>query len=180
MAARRSKNQARRSGAGKRSGILWLAVGLAVGGLAFGYLHFKDEWRKPLGSLLPTPDPDATAKPASSDEAVAEVPEKPRTKFDFYKLLPEKEFAAFKAPEPSIPKSIGHHREWLAAIRRNDPAGTMCRFDYAGPLAEAVLLGTVAYRVGKAIEWDAKQCKVTNAPEAERYVRGEYRKGWGM
>ena len=38
-----------------------------------------------------SPDPDATAKPASSDEAVADVPEKPRTKFDFYKLLPEKE-----------------------------------------------------------------------------------------
>jgi hypothetical protein len=65
--------------------------GLALGGLVFGYLHFKDELRKPLGSLLPTPDPDATAKPASSDEAVADVPEKPRTKFDFYKLLPEKE-----------------------------------------------------------------------------------------
>jgi cell division protein FtsN len=91
MAARRSKNQARRSGAGKRSGMMWLAAGLALGGLVFGYLHFKDELRKPLGSLLPTPDPDATAKPASSDEAVAEVPEKPRTKFDFYKLLPEKE-----------------------------------------------------------------------------------------
>ena len=91
MAARRSKNQARRSGAGKRSGLTWLAVGLAIGGLAFGYLHFKDDWKQPLGSLLPTPDPDATAKPASSDEAVADVPDKPRTKFDFYKLLPEKE-----------------------------------------------------------------------------------------
>jgi cell division protein FtsN len=91
MAARRSKNQARRSGAGKRSGILWLAVGLAVGGLAFGYLHFKDDWRKPLGSLLPTPDPDATAKPASSDEAVAEVPEKPKPKYEFWKILEERE-----------------------------------------------------------------------------------------
>jgi cell division protein FtsN len=65
--------------------------GLAIGGLAFGYLHFKDDLKKPLGSLLPTPDPNATAKPAHSEEAVADGPEKPRTKFDFYKLLPEKE-----------------------------------------------------------------------------------------
>jgi cell division protein FtsN len=92
MAARRGKSQARRSGAGKRSGIVWLAVGLAIGGLAFGYLHFKDQLpATSLGGLLPKPDPNATAKPASSDDAVAEVPEKPRTKYDFYKLLPEKE-----------------------------------------------------------------------------------------
>lgn len=91
MAARRGKSQARRQGAAKRSGLLWLAVGLAIGGLAFGYLHFRDDWRKPLGSLLPTPDPNATAKPPRSGDGVAEAPERPRTKYEFYKLLPERE-----------------------------------------------------------------------------------------
>jgi cell division protein FtsN len=91
MAARRGKNQARRNGgSGKPSWLMPLAIGLAIGGLAFGYLHFKDQLRKPMASLLPTPDPNATAKPASSEEAVADA-DKPRRTYDFYKLLPEKE-----------------------------------------------------------------------------------------
>ena len=89
MAARRGKNQARRNGAGKRSGLLWLVAGLAIGGLVFGYLHFKD--KAPLASLLPTPNPNATARPASSDDGLVEAPERPKPKYDFYKLLPEKE-----------------------------------------------------------------------------------------
>ena len=92
MAARRGKSQARRSGAGKRSGIFWLAVGLAIGGLAFGYLHFKD--RLPataIDGLLPKPDPNATAKPASSGEAVADAPERPKREYTFWKVLEERE-----------------------------------------------------------------------------------------
>jgi len=91
VAARRGKNQARRQGAGKRNGMAWLAIGLALGGLAFGYLHFRDNPNNPLNSLLPRPDPNATAKAPSSDDGVAEVAERPKPKYDFYKLLPEKE-----------------------------------------------------------------------------------------
>ena len=45
---------------------------------------------------------------------------------------------------------------------------------------EAVLLGTVAYRSGKKIEWDAANLKVTNSPEAQQFVHKEYRKGWTL
>ena len=90
MAARRGKKQARRNGGGGRpSWLMPLAIGLAIGGLAFGYLHFKEELKEPLGSLLPTPDPDAKAKPASSEEAV--VPDKPKPKYTFFDVLPERE-----------------------------------------------------------------------------------------
>ncbi len=53
-----------------------------------------------------------------------------------------------------------------------------CNFDYSGALTEAVLLGNVAYRTGKKIEWDAKNLKVTNCPEAAQYLSYKYRPGW--
>jgi cell division protein FtsN len=94
MAAKRGKTQARRSGGGKggSSGLVWLLAGLAIGGVAFGYLHFKDSlpWGKPA-SNLPTPDPDARARPTGEDNGLAEVPAKPKPRYDFYDLLPERE-----------------------------------------------------------------------------------------
>ena len=93
-----------------------------------------------------------------------------------YKLFPQEQFVGFKPPAPSIPRSPGHYAEWLAACRGGPPAA--CTFDYAGPLSEAVLLGNVAYRTGTRIEWDAAALEVTNAPEAARFIRKEYRAGW--
>jgi len=93
-------------------------------------------------------------------------------------LLPEKDFADFKPPEPHTPDSIGHHREWIEACKTGGT--TTCNFDYSGPLTETVLLGNVAYRTGKKLEWDAKRLKATNAPEADRFIRRPYRKGWTL
>ncbi|NOZ39011.1 MAG: gfo/Idh/MocA family oxidoreductase, partial [Planctomycetes bacterium] len=73
-------------------------------------------------------------------------------------------------------KSIGHHAEWIKACKEGTP--TTCNFDYAGPLTETVLLGNVAYRTGEAIDWDAKNLKVTNTTAAEQYIGKEYRPGW--
>ena len=94
-------------------------------------------------------------------------------------LLPEKDFKDYVAPEPTIARSIGHYNEWVTACLANKPQATTCRFEYAGPLTEAVQLGVVAHRVGnKKLEWDAKQLKVTNVAEAAKYLKREYRKGW--
>jgi hypothetical protein len=51
---------------------------------------------------------------------------------------------------------------------------------HSGALSEAVLLGNVAYRGGKALEWDASAAQVANVPEARRFLRREYRKGWDL
>jgi len=93
-------------------------------------------------------------------------------------LLPEAKFADFKRPDPFIPKSLGHHAEWIHACKTGAP--TTCNFEYAGWLTEANHLGNVAYRVGKKLEWDHKKLRAKNAPEAERLIHREYRKGWKL
>jgi hypothetical protein len=93
-------------------------------------------------------------------------------------LLPEAKFAGYVPPKPSIPESIGHWKEWAAACKTGSPTG--CNFDYAGALTETMLLGNVAYRAGRRLEWDAATLKATDCPEADGLVRREYRKGWTL
>jgi predicted dehydrogenase len=98
--------------------------------------------------------------------------------YHYRQLLPEGKLAADKLPKPSIARSLGHHREWLTAIR--DGGTTLCNFDYSGALTETVLLGNVAYHVGGKIQYDAKTGRVTNNEKAAQYLRREYRKGWSL
>jgi hypothetical protein len=93
-----------------------------------------------------------------------------------YRLFPADKFSKFTPPAKSIPDSIGHHAEWIKACKDGSP--TTCNFNYSGALTETVLLGNVAYRIGKAIEWDAASLTATNAPEAAKLVNKEYRAGW--
>ena len=51
-------------------------------------------------------------------------------------------------------------------------------FSYSGPLSETLALGNVAYRVGKKLQWDAKNLKATNCPEVDQYIKKTYREGW--
>ncbi len=69
-----------------------------------------------------------------------------------------------------------HYEEWINACKGGTPA--LSNFDYAGPLTEMVLLGNVTMRAGARIDWEAKRLKVTNLPEAGRYVTKKYRRGW--
>ncbi|MFM7316239.1 MAG: Gfo/Idh/MocA family protein [bacterium] len=95
-----------------------------------------------------------------------------------YLLLPEADFADYKRPEKSIPESPGHQKEWLAACKTG--SATTCPFSYSGLLTESNHLGNVAYRLGKRIEWDSKNLKCPNAPEADPLIRRNYRDGWTL
>jgi len=93
-------------------------------------------------------------------------------------LLPEKEFADFQRPEPFIPKSLGHHAEWVHACKTGAP--TTCNFEYAGWLTEANHLGNVAFRAGQKLKWNADEMRAANCPEADRFIHRQYRKGWKL
>ncbi|HSW46198.1 MAG TPA: Gfo/Idh/MocA family oxidoreductase [Phycisphaerae bacterium] len=94
-----------------------------------------------------------------------------------YQLLPEEKFKDVKKPTPWLPRAGGKHcEEWLNACKGQGK--TMSNFGYAGLLTETVVLGCVALKVGKKILWDGPNMKVTNCPEANKYIRREYRKGW--
>jgi predicted dehydrogenase len=71
-----------------------------------------------------------------------------------------------------------HKEEWVRAIREGDPKIAWSNFDYSGRLTEAMHLGYDSVRLGKPIEYDAEARRLTNAPEAARLIRPEFRKGW--
>jgi predicted dehydrogenase len=93
-------------------------------------------------------------------------------------LLPESQFVDYQRPEPTIARSPGHHAEWIAACKTGSP--TSADFKYSGWLTEANHLGNVAYRVGKKLDWDPVALRATNAPEADAFIRREYRAGWTL
>jgi predicted dehydrogenase len=93
-------------------------------------------------------------------------------------LLPEAQFKDFTPPKETIAKSVGHHREWLDAIRNGGP--TTCNFDSSGSLAQTVLLGNVAFRSGETLAWDDKEGTAVGSKAAAKYLRREYRKGWTL
>ncbi len=91
------------------------------------------------------------------------------------RLIPETKMRAYKRPAKSLPRFGGHHRNWLDACKGKGKAST--HFDYAGPLTEFCLMGNVALRAGKKLQFDWKTMKVTNAPEANAFVQPGYREG---
>lgn len=94
-------------------------------------------------------------------------------------LYPVENFKDYKAPEPWIAKSIGHHNEWLQAIRDGKPEDCLCKFSYGGRLTETILLGALAYRTGEKLTWDAEAMK-TNSEAANALLAVEYRDGWTL
>jgi hypothetical protein len=111
----------------------------------------------------------------------------------FVKLSGEKKFTHFtKHPDVvQIPQVIPRnafkgdndqrqHLEWIAAIKENNPQLCYSRFAVGAQLTEIMLLGCVALRAGKKIEWDGPAMRATNAPEAARFIKRDNRAGWDL
>jgi hypothetical protein len=91
--------------------------------------------------------------------------------------------ASASAPPPAVtkfkrPANGDHHGDWIEAIKTGGQAGS--DFAYASLLTEIPHVGNLAYRTGKKIEWDSANLKAKNCPEADRFIRREYRKGWAL
>jgi hypothetical protein len=109
----------------------------------------------------------------------------------FVKMKDEKELIngnvheAAKAVPKTIPRNmhegeadLKQHLEWIDACKGGPTPYS--NFDIAAYLTEIILLGCVALRVGKKLDWDGPKMAAKNAPEAAHFVKREYRKGWAL
>ena len=85
----------------------------------------------------------------------------------------------------SVPKTYervttSHEMNWVNAAKGKTKATSP--FEYAANLTETMLLGIVAVRTGQGrkIFYDGDLMKVTNVPEANKFLKREYRTGWTL
>ena len=94
------------------------------------------------------------------------------------RLIPESKMKDFKKPESILPRDVDHYQDWVRGCKGG--AKPLANFDYAGPLTEMVLLGNVSTLSGKRLFWDGPNMKVTNVPEANAFLKRQYRQGWTL
>jgi predicted dehydrogenase len=94
------------------------------------------------------------------------------------RLLPESLMVDYKRPPEIIPRVPGNdpHPDWIRACKGGPKPCS--NFEISGPFTEMVLLGNVALRLNKTIEWDSANLRVKNVPDANRLIKKHYRHGW--
>jgi len=96
------------------------------------------------------------------------------------RLLPKSLHDSFGKPAQKLPRIPGeaHEMNWIDAAKGKTEVS--CPFEYAARLTEVMLLGIVALKVGRKISYDGASMRVTNLPQANDYLRREYRQGWSV
>ncbi len=94
------------------------------------------------------------------------------------RIIPERKMKAYNPPPKRLQRRSGTWGEWFEAMRGGQSA--TCRFEWAGPLSEIVLLGNIAIRTGKRIDWDGRNMKITNDRDANKYIKEAYHNGWSL
>jgi predicted dehydrogenase len=94
------------------------------------------------------------------------------------RIFPETLRAGIAKPVPTLKRSNGHHRDWIDACKGGPAASS--NFAYGARLTEIALVGVLALRMRKPVEWDAAAMQATGQPAAEAAIRGTYRKGWEL
>jgi predicted dehydrogenase len=94
------------------------------------------------------------------------------------RLLPDSLHKSFGKPAEKLPRipHENHEMNWVDAAKGK--TAVSCPFEYAAKLTEVMLLGVVALKAGRKIEYDAANMRVTNVPAANQYLSREPRAGW--
>lgn len=127
------------------------------------------------GGLRP-PKPRELGNAELPDEGVLYIGDKGKMVFE--KIIDPTLAEKFASVPKTLPRREGTWGEWLTACKGGERAG--CHFDWAGPLTEFVLLGNIALRTGKPIEYDAAAVRIANVPEADALLRQPYHNGWTL
>jgi len=96
-------------------------------------------------------------------------------------LLPEDKFKDFQQPAPTLPRveKADHYTEWTSCAKAGKP--TCLPIPLASHFTETALLGTLALRTRKVLEWDIASMRVTNADESvNQFVEPAYRAPWKL
>lgn len=101
---------------------------------------------------------------------------------DSWIVKPGRRMDGFNYPEPSIPRARDedNHKEFFDAVKAKDPNLPQSKFAHSGPFTEMVLLGNLAVRLNKKVEWDGKTLSSPNCPEAAKLITVDYRDGWKL
>jgi len=95
------------------------------------------------------------------------------------RVIPDAKRREIGQPKQLLERSPGHIEEWIMAARGEKPIDfPKSNFAYAGPMTETILLGNIALRMGRRLEWDGEKMRFTNVPEANAFVTKQYRDGW--
>src|SRR3954468_5629824 len=96
------------------------------------------------------------------------------------RLLPDTLHSSFGKPAQKLPRipHENHEMNWVDAAKGRTPAS--CPFEYASRLTEVMLLGVVALKAGRKIEYDAPNMRITNVPSANQYLERAPRAGWSL
>lgn len=89
--------------------------------------------------------------------------------FTYYKPRPK---------EKLLPPVGNFQKQWINACKGD--LKTACDFEYSANYLETVLVGMVAYRVGKKIQYDPAAGKVIGNDEANALLSKKYREGWPL
>ena len=103
---------------------------------------------------------------------------------DSPRLYPDSLWEKFRAnpdmqPERTLPRIRGGVVDdfWRCIREGGTPTSS---FDYAAPLTEMILLGTLAIRTGESIEFDHENMRILNNAKADALLKVEARKGWDV